>query len=692
MIESVDLAGPTMSAGSTESIGSSDLTEKDAKQAGAIDEFEDTAERPRIELPPPVERDRPPVSEALTPRPVAEGVPTGDPIPVGRTSGDRLEGSVRTKLTEPRTDQSTAASPQTFRPAVVTRPGPWKERAGGWIVVGVLGGLLLVLGGAYLGLHALAADKLPRGLTISGVDVGGRSAADAEEALREGLATRATQPLDVTIDGEPRAIAPETAGLSVDYTASVGDAKATGWAPASLWNFYVGSKDRDAVVTVDETKLTTVLDDVAAQVASPATEGAVAFRGTRVVVTEPKSGLALDTDAAAAAVQSAYLDPEANVELSLTDAPPEIDQADVDAAVDEFANPAVSGAVTMVFNNKKLTLKPADFTPLVAMKPRAGALVPVVKTNRLSALAREKIGKAGAPVDATVRLVNGRPKVVKAKPGVAYAGGNIEKAFLTAAAADGSDRSQSVKPTKKQPKFTTQEARDLKIRRKVSTFTTYYPYAPYRNVNIPRAASLVNGTLVKPGETFSLNGTVGERTVANGFTKGFIISNGVFAEDLGGGVSQMATTTYNAAYFAGLEDVEHWPHSFFIDRYPAGREATVAWGSKDLRFKNNTPYGILIQAGVTKATPSSSGVVTVSMWSTKVWDVTTSASSRYNFTSPKTQTFKTDDCVPNDGYGGFEIDVTRYWRKPGQSAIVKQETKHTTYIPADTVICKPPDP
>ena len=95
-----------------------------------------------------------------------------------------------------------------------------------------------------------------------------------------------------------------------------------------------------------------------------------------------------------------------------------------------------------------------------------------------------------------------------------------------------------------------------------------------------RAAELVNGTLLKPGEEFSLNEVVGERTAENGFTKGFIISDGVFKEDLGGGVSQVATTTFNAMFFAGLEDVEHKPHSFYIDRYPVGREATVAWPTR----------------------------------------------------------------------------------------------------------------
>ena len=111
----------------------------------------------------------------------------------------------------------------------------------------------------------------------------------------------------------------------------------------------------------------------------------------------------------------------------------------------------------------------------------------------------------------------------------------------------------------------------------------------------------------------------------------------------------MATTTFNAAFFAGLEDVEHKPHSFYIDRYPVGREATVAWPTVDLRFRNDTPYGVLISARLTPSTPSSSGALTVSMYSTKYWDITATTGERYNFTQPETRTLRTEDCYPNDG-------------------------------------------
>jgi vancomycin resistance protein YoaR len=198
----------------------------------------------------------------------------------------------------------------------------------------------------------------------------------------------------------------------------------------------------------------------------------------------------------------------------------------------------------------------------------------------------------------------------------------ISERFAEVAVLTGAERRLNLQGQATEPAFTTADAKALKITERVSTFTTNFPYAEYRNVNLPRAAELIDGTVLRPGETFSLNDTVGERTVENGFTEGYIVSDGIFRKDLGGGVSQIATTTFNAMYFAGLKDVEHKPHSVYIDRYPEGREATVAWPTVDLRFTNTTPYGVLIKAKVRKSTPSSEGAATVSMYSTKHWKIT----------------------------------------------------------------------
>ena len=350
----------------------------------------------------------------------------------------------------------------------------------------------------------------------------------------------------------------------------------------------------------------------------------------------------------------------------------------------------MSAPVVLTFGDARVRLTPTEYADALSLAPQDGALAPVLDTARLDALVGGAVSGSGAPVDATVRLVDGQPQVVPARPGVTYDPEAVHAAFLDLVTQPQDERELEVASTVAKPAFTTKDAKALGITEQVSTFTTYFPYAEYRNTNIGRAAALVDGTVVKPGETFSLNGTVGERTAENGFTEGFIISDGIFKEELGGGVSQMATTTFNAAFFAGLEDVEHKPHSFYIDRYPVGREATVAWPSVDLRFRNDTPYGVLISARLTPSTPSSSGALTVSMYSTKYWDITTTTGERYNFTQPETRTLRTEDCYPNDGYAGFEIDIVRHFRRAGESTLDHSEQMHTTYTPSDTVICQPP--
>ena len=142
-----------------------------------------------------------------------------------------------------------------------------------------------------------------------------------------------------------------------------------------------------------------------------------------------------------------------------------------------------------------------------------------------------------------------------------------------------------------QPAVTTAKLQALGIRERVAGFTTEYAPGEPRVVNIRRAAELLDGTIVPPGGTFSMNEALGERTTERGFVPAPQISDGRLTDSVGGGISQVATTLYNAAFFAGLELVAHTPHSLYIDRYPAGREATVSWGGPELIFRNDWPAG-----------------------------------------------------------------------------------------------------
>ncbi len=568
-----------------------------------------------------------------------------------------------------------------------------RERAGFRVVLAVIVVLAVLFGGAYVAAYVGAQDKTPRGTTVGGVDVGGLTLVDAAAALREGLAARAEASLTIEVDGSSQTVNPAEVGLGVDYVASVREAGAgRSWDPVWLWNYYTGGEDLDPVVSVAELTMNDFLTGLAESTGDPARDGRVLFRGTRIREVAPRVGRAIDPAQAREAIVAAYLTDDPTATLELVKTQPDIDEDDVREAVQGFANPAVSAPVTLVFGKSKVRLRPREFARTLSLEPVDGELEPRIHERRLMRLLDTKIaGDGGAPVDATVALVNGRPKVIPARPGVRFDPPEVTAAFTAALTQPEGQREAEIKAEVQRPDFTTADARALKIVERVSTFTTYYPHADYRNTNIGRALELINGTVLKPGETFSLNETVGERTAENGFVKGFIIQNGIFKEDYGGGVSQAATTTFNAAFFAGLEDVEHKPHSFYIDRYPVGREATVAWPSVDLKFTNDTPYGILIQAGITPSTPSRQGSATVTMWSTKYWEITTSVSNRYNLTQPKVRRIDSKDCYPNEGYGGFDIDVTRHFHLPSDPSQDHDEVMHTRYIPSDTVICTNPD-
>ena len=143
------------------------------------------------------------------------------------------------------------------------------------------------------------------------------------------------------------------------------------------------------------------------------------------------------------------------------------------------------------------------------------------------------------------------------------------------------------------PERTTAEARALRITELVSEFTTPYNCCEPRVTNIQRAAAILDGTIIPAGGTFSLNDALGPRTLDRGFVLAPQIAAGRLEDAVGGGVSQVSTTIYNAAFFAGLELVAHTPHQFYISRYPEGREATLSLGGPELIFVNDWDAAIL---------------------------------------------------------------------------------------------------
>ena len=153
---------------------------------------------------------------------------------------------------------------------------------------------------------------------------------------------------------------------------------------------------------------------------------------------------------------------------------------------------------------------------------------------------------------------------------------------------------------------------DLNInifRDKLSSFTTYYDTSNKdRSKNLELSAEKINGKIISPNEEFSYNLTVGARTIEAGYKEAKIYSNGQVVDGIGGGICQLSSTLYNAAFFANLDITERYNHQFLTSYVKEGRDATVVYGVKDFKFKNNRNFPIKIETTV------NSGVVTCSIY------------------------------------------------------------------------------
>jgi vancomycin resistance protein YoaR len=203
----------------------------------------------------------------------------------------------------------------------------------------------------------------------------------------------------------------------------------------------------------------------------------------------------------------------------------------------------------------------------------------------------------------------------------------------------------------------------------VSTFTTNHPAGQPRVTNIHRAADLIDDTVVEPGQVFSLNETVGPRTEARGFVRAPVFY-GEFTEDVGGGVSQLATTVFNAVFFGGYEDVYHKPHSIYFSRYPMGREATVNYPNLDLKFRNDSSHGVLVRAHYTDTS------ITVSFYGDKEGKVVRAEGPNVLAVRPPATTFLDWPLLPlgeeeelEAGYAGYDVEVFRVIERPGEEPV-----------------------
>ena len=540
---------------------------------------------------------------------------------------------------------------------------------------------LVVLAGVYGGLAAFLSGQVPSNARVDGVAIGGMSPREATVTLKRVLAPKAAQPVHLMAQSRTIDIQPGAAGLEIDLEGTLSNLSGFTLDPRKLWAHLTGAENQPLKYRVDRGKLTAAVNKAARAFDTPVKEGSITFAAGKAAVVVPVAGRAFRVAETTDAVVAAWpLRPNVQAVIKVTE--PKLAADEVKRAAKELALPAMSGPVRLRAGKALVLLEPRQYAPALSVTPDgAGKLSLIIDAPKLlTAIRKDAPDLERAPVDASLVLDAGKPRVVPAVVGTKLDSPRLPTAFLAALTSPTRTATVSVLPLP--PKVTTAMAQSWKVEGPISTFTTQFPVNPPRTNNIKLAVATLNDTVVPPGAQFSLNATLGQRTPAKGYQQAPVINDGRLENDYGGGVSQVSTTTFNAAFFAGVRIDRYTPHSFYIARYPEGREATVSWPDVDQKWTNDTGGVIFIQASVRGSD------LTVTFLGTKKWDVEAVKGARRNVVQPKNIVDARPGCVPQVPTPGFDVTVAQIFKKVGVP--VRTRDFNTHYIPEDSVRCTNP--
>jgi vancomycin resistance protein YoaR len=478
------------------------------------------------------------------------------------------------------------------------------------------------------------AGEVPRGTTVLGVDVGARSRAAAERTLHAAFDGRAGEPVDIRLDGRSLTVGPAAIDLSLDVPATVAAAARRG---------ILDDRAVHPVIRLDAAKLEALLRENIDRGRVTFRKPAITYDGVTPRASYPRTGLDLDLPAAVNGVRAAWLTGKPAV-MGLAERVPALSDRQVDALVDGLATAAVAAPVKVTAGARSFVLSEATIAAgLVFRSDSAGRLTPAIDAGRLRAAARTGFARVETAAQAaTISVAGKQPKVLAATPGRTVDMARLS-ADLLAVLPSPAPRGITATLVEQAAENTDAEMAALGVKERVSTFTTYFTGGARspRSQNIVTIAKAVDGAIVKPGETFSLNGHTGERDYAAGYRDAPVIVGGKLEPGVGGGASQFTTTL----------------------------------------FKNTTPYGILIDTATTGRS------VTVAMWSTKYYDsVRTERSPRRGITSPPTIYREPGPrCISSSGLPGFTQDAWRIIRKDGREIERKKFTWR--YDPEPRFVC-----
>ncbi len=544
------------------------------------------------------------------------------------------------------------------------------------IVVGAAAVLLVVV----ILLVAGGGGGTAPGTTVAGVDMGGDPA-----QVKAGLTRRANDLLRRRVELQ--------AGGGTVATVRLGDVGATVDVDAAIRRAQEASPNRlirgikavtgqsaNAVpleATFRKGALAGWVADVSDNVDRPERDAAVLVRGTTFTVSPAEDGRALDRKALQATITGDISSLPAAIALPLTATRPALS---TDAARQQVAQAGevIRRGTTVVVDDVQATLPPEDVARAMRFTPE-GLRVAASELRRplLAAYPR------GSAVPSPARFdIRGKKAIL-----IPSRNGRLVDARRVADGLLGEDRPVESSFVDVTPVFTTEKAQSLGIKEEVGSYTTPYTPGEARVTNIRRASTILNGTIIPAGGSLSLNKALGRRTESRGFVPAPMLADGLHVDAVGGGVSQVATTLFNAAFFAGFELNEHTAHQLYIDRYPEGREATVSWPNPDLRITNNWDAAALVRVW------NGADSITVGLYSTSFdRKVETETSERLDFTKPDerrvTDPAVTEgEVVSSEGGEGFSVRVTRKVYKG--SELVSDDVFTTVYLAPPKIILVP---
>ena len=553
-----------------------------------------------------------------------------------------------------------------------------------WLLLAIVG-----LGGVLYGVdYAMSEGRVPRGVTVGGVDIGGMTEPQAEQRLRLDLGEKMRKPVNVNAGNMSTKLDPPQSGLQVDWAATVNQAGQQPLNPITRIRSFFETREVGIMSAVADQPFNRTMDRMSRELTRQPKNAELAINDQgKADIKDDVPGQTIDPQALREVILENWLnkDRTVNAEADVTEA--KINKDSAEKLARDVVNPATSTPISFKGrDNVVAQIKATDMGKILTFVPNAEKPEDAteLRANWNNDAAQEILQVQLAGTEREYRNANfttegGSLSVIPHQDGISIKWdetlGKIEDKALNTGT-----REWNVVYEDKKAEYTTEEAQKASFDDTVGEFTTGGFSGP-SGINIRRTAEMVNGAYVLPGETFSLNGYTGPRGTAQGFVESGIIIDGRASEAVGGGISQFATTLYNAAYFAGMEDVAHTPHSYYISRYPAGREATVYEGAIDLQFKNTFDTPVRIEAS------ANSSSVTVKFKGVKTVEVESITGSRTNPTQPqKMSVDKNDHCTPSSGAPGFTITDTRVI-KDLRGRELSRETQTTVYDPQPIVSC-----